>query len=291
MCLRPLRFWRSDILDSNGNYPGFITGYDVKQVDARDFERKGILSSHSFVSKEYVEVPCGKCPECMQARKRQWTFRCLAESRLHKYNYFLTITYDNLNLKDTNKKDVQNFLKYLRRLGFDFKYYLVGELGNQTKRPHYHMAMFSDTPITDGKLWYADKKNPLFRSKLLEKAWLNKGQIMFGVLDPAGIRYTLGYINSKEKLQTFHLLSKNLGRKYFDDALEHDVFYFGTGDGNYIKGNLPRYLKKKYGLTSPYDPELAKAREANLVYVYGKDLEDIRDEREYLAEHEMHYKV
>lgn len=290
MCNRPLRFWRSDILDENGNYPGFITGYDVKQVDARDFERKGIPSSHSFVTKEFVEVPCGRCFECQLARKRQWTFRSIAESRMHKFNYFLTITYDDDHVKMTNKPEMQKFVKYLRRLGFDFKYYLVGELGNQSKRPHYHMAMFSDTPIIDGKIW-SSGKNPLYRSATLEKAWLNKGQILYGRLDAASIRYTLGYINAKEKDQTFALMSKNLGRSTFEEKLDQDVYYFGTGDGNFIKGTLPRYLKKKYGLASPYDPMIQKAAEANLVYVYGEDLEDIRDKKESLAQQELHYKV
>lgn len=291
MCNRPLRFWRSDILDQNGNYPGFITGYDVKQVDARDFERKGIPCSHSFVTKEFVEVPCGHCFECQLQKKRQWTFRCLAEAKLHRFNYFLTITYDNEHVTNTNKRDCQNFIKYLRRLDFDFKYYLVGELGDKTKRPHYHMAMFSDVEIPDAKVWSGKPSQPLMRSKLLEKCWLNKGQILFGRLDTASIRYVLGYLNSKDKLQTFALMSKNLGRGYFDEALEKDVYYFGTGDGNFIKGQLPRYLKKKYGITSPYDPKLAEARSANLVYCYGKDLESIRDERDYLAEHELHFKV
>lgn len=277
-------------MDENGNYPGFITGYDVKQVDARDFERKGILSSHSFITKEFIEVPCGHCPECQLAKKRRWTFRCIAESRSHRFNYFLTITYDNEHVRMTNKPDVQRFIKYLRRLGFEFKYYLVGELGNQTKRPHYHMAMFSDTPIQDGKLW-AEGANPLFRSSTLEKAWLNKGQIVYGRLDAGSIRYTLGYLNSKDKDQTFSVMSKNLGRSVFEDRLDQEVYYFGTGDGNFIKGTLPRYLKKKYGIASPYDAKIQEAKEANLVYVYGKDLEDIRDQEEALAMQELHYKV
>lgn len=294
MCLRPLRFWRSDILDENGNYPGFITGfdgYDVKEVTSRDFQKKGIPCSHSFITRNYIEVPCGHCSECDRSKKQQWTFRCLAESRLHRYNYFLTITYSQSHVTDTNKDDCQRFLKYLRRLGFEFKYYLVAEYGNQTKRPHYHMCMFSDTPITDGKVWISDPKKPLFRSATLEKAWLDKGQIIYGVLDAAGIRYTLGYINAKEKLQTFHLLSKNIGREYFDSQLEKDTFYFGTGDGNFVKGTLPRYLKKKYGITSPYDLRLAKARWANLVYLTGEKIYDIRDRMDELNQREMHYKV
>lgn len=290
MCTRPLRFWRSNIQDDDGNYPGFITGYDVKFVKVDDFKRKGIECTPLYVTDKYVEVPCGKCPECKQARKRTWTFRCLAESRIHRFNYFLTITYDDQHVQMTNKPDVQNFVKYLRRLGFAFKYFLVGELGNQSKRPHYHMAMFSDTPISDGKLWLAGQ-NPLYRSNILEKAWLNKGQILYGRLDAASIRYTLGYINAKEKLCTFQLMSKNLGRTVFEDDLSKEVYYFGTGDGNFIKGTLPRYLKKKYGVASPYDFSLAKAKEANLVYCYGMDIEDIRDQREDLAQRELHYKV
>lgn len=292
MCTRPLRFWRSNKLDEHGNLPGFITGYDVKFVTARDFQRKQIDCTPSYVTTTYVEVPCGRCPECKQARKRQWTFRCVAEARKHKHNYFLTITYDDLHIKDTNKPEAQNFVKYLRRLGFHFKYYLVAEYGNQSNRPHYHMMMFSDQPVLDGKFWTGKGNNILYRSSTLEKAWLNKGQILFGVLDTAGIRYTLGYINAKTKYQSFSLMSKNLGRSIFEDDLQKDVYYFGTGNGSYIKGTLPRYLKKKYGVASPYDFSLMKAQEANLIYVEGNmDLEDIRDKREYLAQRDMHYKV
>ena len=108
------------------------------------------------------------------------------------------------------------------------------------------MAMFSDTPIIDGKVW-SSGKNPLYRSATLEKAWLNKGQILYGRLDAASIRYTLGYINAKEKDQTF-AHEQESGRSVFEEKLDQDVYYFGTGDGNFIKGTLPRYLKKKYGL-------------------------------------------
>ena len=46
----------------------------------------------------YVDVPCGKCANCIKRRRMEWCFRMEEELRVSKNAYFLTLTYDRDNV-------------------------------------------------------------------------------------------------------------------------------------------------------------------------------------------------
>lgn len=106
----------------------------------------------------YQRVPCGKCPECRNLRRLQWTFRLEQESLQHGYNYFVTLTYSDKfipNDRQIYKPDFTAFVKRLRsrlsRLYGDkakFKYFGCGEYGDTFGRCHFHCIIFSDVPIS-----------------------------------------------------------------------------------------------------------------------------------------------
>lgn len=140
----------------------------------------------------YINVPCGKCAQCMKKKRLEWHFRCYqhAKSVTSKggYIYFDTLTYneDNIphlsNYIDISNYDLvdftcfdnthwKNFLKNLRRQldyhynGCKFTYFLTSEYGTDpryTHRPHYHVLFFIEdrTKIT-----------PVEFSELVSKCW------------------------------------------------------------------------------------------------------------------------
>ena len=67
------------------------------------------------------------------------------------------------NNNSINKKDIQKFLKRLRYYfkGRRIRYYYVGEYGERTDRPHYHMALFN--------CCYTEEK-------IIKRAWTKEGK-------------------------------------------------------------------------------------------------------------------
>lgn len=99
-------------------------------------------------------VPCGKCNFCLMSRRADWTFRISQEAKLHYYSDFLTFTYDDECLpadRSLKKEHVQLMMKRLRKAIYPqrVRYYLVGEYGTETQRPHYHVILFGLDPKFD----------------------------------------------------------------------------------------------------------------------------------------------
>lgn len=144
-----------------------------------------------------MEVPCGHCSECLEAKKNDWYFRCYyeAKSTWDKNGYILfdTLTYDNEHLPHLNDffndeyqlphsdnvscfdlEDYRLFMVRLRRAltykGFDvannLKYFLTSEYGDDdryTHRPHYHVLFFVTDPTLD----------PITLSTMINECWQN----------------------------------------------------------------------------------------------------------------------
>lgn len=110
-------------------------------------------------------VPCGKCIECLKDKQNSWKIRLTEESRDHLYVYFFTLTYNDdsapyvydeegSKVLQLNKNHVQLWIKrlrmrYERKFGrkIDFKYFVCGEYGPNTGRPHYHGIFFTNDII------------------------------------------------------------------------------------------------------------------------------------------------
>ena len=144
-----------------------------------------------------MQVPCGHCSECLEAKKNDWYFRTFyeAQSTFDKGGYILfdTLTYDNEHLPHLNDylnekyhlpyhdnvscfscEDYRLFFVRLRRQleyhGFkpndSLKYFLTSEYGDDdryTHRPHYHVLFFVTDPTLD----------PIKLSEMIDKCWQN----------------------------------------------------------------------------------------------------------------------
>lgn len=87
-------------------------------------------------------VPCGQCLDCRLSRARSWATRCTHEASRWKNSSFITLTYRE-NPGTLCPIDARNFIRNLRtNIGPNFKYFLVGEYGENFSRPHYHALIF-----------------------------------------------------------------------------------------------------------------------------------------------------
>lgn len=102
-------------------------------------------------------VPCGKCGECLKERGSEWRFRLMYQCKLSKIALWCTFTYADAHT--LCKEHVQTLLrsfndvfkpvqridgKRKRVQSVIMKYYLIGEYGTHTYRPHYHAILFFD---------------------------------------------------------------------------------------------------------------------------------------------------
>jgi len=113
----------------------------------------GITKLHTILSNDAREAstpfPCGQCLPCRINKSRLWQHRICLEAMSYDENAFVTLTYNEENLpedKSLNPKHVQLFLKRYRKKIHPKKirFFLVGEYGDKTERPHYHLMIFGD---------------------------------------------------------------------------------------------------------------------------------------------------
>lgn len=141
-----------------------------------------------------LQIPCGRCVGCRLERSRQWAVRCLHEASLFDSNQFLTLTYDNDHLPDGGSlqyKDFQLFAKRVRYKLGPFRFYMCGEYGETTWRPHYHACMFG--------LSLPDKKpltEELYESKTIESLW-GLGRVVVGNVTFESAAYVARYVMKK----------------------------------------------------------------------------------------------
>lgn len=202
---------------------------------------------------KYIYVPCGKCAWCRRDKRNEWSLRFEVESRDNLYTDFITLTYDEehipYHIDETDgvfemrasKTDVQKFIKRLRKAGYQFKYFIVSELGPKNKRPHYHGIFFSNDKISE---------------KEIQSKW-NKGFTSSYPATPGAMRYVTKYIlKGNDRENNFMLCSKKpaIGSSYVKESNALHT-YRETEDGVYqfsmpvVGGQLmpmPRYYKKKF---------------------------------------------
>lgn len=130
----------------------------------------------------HAEVDCGRCYHCRESKINSWVTRMYAHCEDYKYVYFITLTYrpfynlgpvselvfkkigsalfhyDNFNKEHRLgwnptllcKKHYQDFFKRLRKetQNNGLTYAIAGEYGHQYGRPHFHIILFSKSPVS-----------------------------------------------------------------------------------------------------------------------------------------------
>lgn len=215
--------------------------------------------NHDEKSKKYdgIYLRCGKCISCILRRSKDWRDRLILEAKGIGYSRctFFTLTFSETALqsrasRNLDKRDCQLFIKRLRILASrrgvatSLRYYICGEYGDKTFRPHYHGIIFGLSPD--------DITAQLFRD-----SW-SFGFVHIGAVTERSAAYVAGYtckseisslyIRKKGSVPEFHLQSLGLGKAFVAQVAKaseglSDIIRVLVVDGKKIK--TPAYIVRK----------------------------------------------
>lgn len=200
-------------LDAHQAYPGAPLSFGAPVAGGRD-----------------LQVACGQCLGCRLERSREWAIRCLHENQMHDESCFITLTYDDTSLpvdRSLHYPDFQLFMKRLRAhyserqritggstdkelrhsgtSGPDanercpakrIRFFMCGEYGELTARPHYHACLFgvrfNDLEI----IKRLSSGHNLYKSGILSSLWPH-GHSSVGEVSFDSAAYVARYIVKK----------------------------------------------------------------------------------------------
>lgn len=229
-------------------------------------------------------VPCGKCINCLKSRRAEWAFRLRSEFINSECAFFVTLSEDDKHLHALNKSDLQKLFKCMRKAGYKFTYYAIGEYGSKKGRPHYHIMFFFKHDVESYDFM-----------QYISKYW-HMGNVEVSECNFVRIEYITHYHirpknpkNAQFSERTFQLMSKGIGLQFItperlayfklsDDNVVNDVF------GNRV--NLPRYYRKKFDIPSKnfdcvddmiFVTQVARARGYRDEFEYLRDIKGLNE--------------
>lgn len=228
-----------------------------------------------FLPKTGIDVPCGKCFECVKRRRNDWYIRCLIESGHRRYTYFGLLTYKEVG-QNLLKRDIQLFLKRLRIKGYSFSYLIAGEYGEKKKRAHWHCLFFADTPISFAHIANAWRGGYSYSTPNVG-GWIRFEPIK----SPRSIRYTVKYLYKYDGTSNkFELMiSKNpaIGKSF----LVNQAHFLRVQNADFtVRGQktaMPRYYKRK--IFNDYPDIKQKVNDALAAKVAAKWSEELKQYR------------
>lgn len=277
-CYHPVEAWDYT--------PDDYDGSDSRSLSFRgpsDFESRTKMIRQG----RRLMLPCRKCVGCRLDHSREWANRVVMEQCYHDESWFLTLTYDDEHLPPAYpvdsatgeilsvhatlvKEDIQKFLKRLRKnSGQKIRYFLAGEYGSHTYRPHYHLLLFG-LHLDDLQLLRQNfAGQPYYISDFISKCWPYGIHILGRVTWQSAAyvaRYTMKkathgfdrrYYAAAGIEPEFQLVSRcpGLGRQYYDDHPE--LFDFVTYSVVTPQGGQrmcpPEYFRKLFRDAHPVE--------------------------------------
>lgn len=179
---------------------------------------------------EVFLLPCMKCKPCRDDYAKEWAIRCTLEAQLHKFNYFITLTYDDYHLNFGGKHD---FTAFLKSLSYQLtgkpdrpKFFACMEKGSLTERLHFHCVLFLDKPIglerpvKLGSFYH-------YSSPLLEKCWPH-GFVDVAEFESDCARYVAKYATKQGHCFMSRNLAYDYYLKYRDKIVLDDFKVYGS---------------------------------------------------------------
>lgn len=246
------------------------------------------LKRHDIISR--IDIACGQCVGCRMQRASDWELRVMHEASQYPENCFITLTYAPGNLPPNaslEHRDFQLFLKKLRlhhfqTTGQKLRFYMCGEYGETTQRPHYHACLFNiDFPdrIEAGK----SKSGAMFyESDTLTKIWgLGRATVQPLVRETAS--YCARYIMKKvlgEQAKTAYTLTDPETGEMVQRRPEYAAMSLRPGIGH-------AWFKRYGNDVFPMDNVIANGERRKVPKYYdrlakrnGRDLDEITHKRE-----------
>lgn len=228
------------------------------------------VNENGLVVSDEMHLPCGKCEVCLAKRQRDWSLRLQMEHDASFNCAFVTLTYSNEYLPkingvpSLNYVDVQLFLKRLRTY-YDSRYpgskkirfYMCGEYGPTTLRPHYHILFFN-IPTLRGF------------TKVLENTW-KKGFVQWKQPSRDHFTYLTTYVNFHDKRLQSLLQSKQIMPPFRRMSLRKAIGYCYLERGSridYHRKTLDTVITLhgyKYAMPRFYRDRIFDTEEARLV--------------------------
>lgn len=205
-----------------------------------------------YIAKNDILVNCGKCLNCISNKKRDYGLRASVEIEKYPNKVFATLTYNEMEVpykvKDEkiklslSEEHARNFIKRVRQQlkrdfsGNEFKYFMAGEYGGDTERPHYHIVAGSNGAI----------------ASTIKNKWESGNVKLEKLISRKAVSYTVGYTDKKIYSKAykgieepFHKFSVGMGKDWFykqwqEGKITAEHYYIETH--NYIQA-LPIYFK------------------------------------------------
>lgn len=144
---------------------------------------------------------CGRCFFCRSKKAKEWTHRIILEASQHADNSFVTLTYSDEYIPAGGTLVPSDLQLFLKRLRFSIspakiRFFAVGEYGDNTRRPHYHLALFG-YPSCAAPLVRNGKTCRCTNCVGIARAWsvdgISLGFISNGTLEPSSAGYIAAY--------------------------------------------------------------------------------------------------
>lgn len=140
-----------------------------------------MLCKHPF-RRGAQEFSCGRCMPCRITHQQLWAVRIQLEAASYRVeSSFATLTYDPEHLPAFGSLSRAHWREFSKGIGF--RYFAVGEYGDRSMRPHYHVICFGREATEDFRLW-------------LESRW-GKGHVDLISFAAQLARYIAGYTLKK----------------------------------------------------------------------------------------------
>lgn len=249
--------------------------------------------THDYDKWEPVQLSCGQCVGCRLEYSRQWANRCMLELQSYDSAYFATFTYNDDHVPRSwypdpetgealpsltlRKRDFQLLMKRIRRRFPDDKirFFMSGEYGSETFRPHYHAILFGlhlddlvhYKTVKEGDCYYT-----YYNSAKLSSCWLDSdgkpiGFVVVGEVTWESCAYTARYVMKKLKGKDYEFYEKHgiepeftlmsrrpgIAREYYDthpSCFDSDYINISTPKGG-KKFRPPRYYQKLFEVDQP----------------------------------------
>ena len=223
-------------------------------------KNKGIPPKPTDRRLKYIEIKCGRCPECRKAKTNEWKIRLIEELKVNPNAIFVTMTFSDESLRELqyeekypNKapgKAIELFRKkWYKMFRKPLRHFLITERGDQyTERIHLHGLIWTD-----------------ISEEMFERIW-RYGWVYFGYeTSLKTINYIMKYITKQDEKHPEFMgkifASKGMGKTYIDDFTKKTHQYKGENTReqyrlpNGFKTAMPQYLREKF-LTSTEREEL-----------------------------------
>jgi hypothetical protein len=223
----------------------YVRDYSIMDDETGEFITKSKVAFYGrnidsrYTNDKEIQLPCGKCLACLESRAKEWALRLSLEASMHDHNAFVTFTLDDDQLYkrgndrwSVQKRDMQLLnkrlnkkLKWLYGKDHRYKYFIIGEYGGETGRPHYH-ALFFNVKIPMLHPTASNGKNKRWTSIFLNDVW-PYGHHDIGQVDFGSAHYVASYLQKAKIIELrqqtkqavknhFHTLSSDIQEKIFN---------------------------------------------------------------------------